>query len=134
MSKPKPKRTCPKCDRLGTKEDGLKWTWKWPIWEWDNSPGQMCWHGGPGYQIASAEETIDVECKQTVTLECIEWAGGNDGHSYEGRVSLCGNEMCSSRISFEDGFATRIEAQRAAEEMVMKLGYCLYTLNRNFGN
>lgn len=129
--KKKPKRDCPACDRLGTKKDGLKWKWKWPKWQWDEH--QRCWHGGPGYQIATAEETINVECEQTVTLECCHWHKKDGGHSYEGSVSIGSNPVCTTSIPFEYGFKTRLEAQQAAEEMVMKLGLCLSKLPNKGG-
>ena len=48
----KPKRDYPKA--VGTTKDGLKWKWKWPRWDFD----KYQWHGGPGYQTASANKTI----------------------------------------------------------------------------
>ncbi len=123
----KPKRDLPACDRLGTKKDGLKWKWRWPKWHWIDS--DYCWHGGPGYQIATATETIDVECEQDVKLTCVQWPEDN-GYSYEATVTIADNMACSSHVPFEKGFATRLEAQRSAEEMVMKLGQQLYRLNR----
>lgn len=114
----KPKRDYPATDRLGTMKDGLKWKWKWPKWVYSDSHH---WHGGPGYQTASAEKTtVYPHSKITIMLECIRWCG-DGGYYYEAGIRISGNRVVSSHVPFEKGYKSRLDAQLAAERLVLQL-------------
>ncbi len=115
---PKPKRKMGAEDRLGSKKDGLRWPWKWPKWSFNEHWAQNCWHGGPGYQVASAEKHTRFG---PLKVESVNW---ND--SYEGLVELNGDTIATSR-----GHKTRIESQRAAEKLIDVLAEMYGRLSSN---
>ena len=83
-------------DYLGKKKDGLKFLWRWGWYgAYDKSPGQVCGATFKDYQI-----------------QAVAWA--ND---YEAGIS---NRYNMKDIVTKEGFKTRLEAQKAAEQLLLE--------------
>lgn len=100
-------------DRMGNRQDGLKFKWQWVKrgrlstggsgeWKYPNArkPCQTC--------EAVLPDIVTLPNKPNFILEATQ-----SGSSYEGRVHLNGEHVTS-----KDGFKTRLAAQQAAEELL----------------
>ncbi|MCH7759847.1 hypothetical protein IIA15_00375 [candidate division TA06 bacterium] len=102
------------CDRLGSKEDGLKWDWKWGTKEEGRkTPGQICSAYLP-FPIKFKVGKGSVEnCK--FFLRVVFW------HTeYEASLEMGDHGLLSYTSSDEKSarLITRVDAQRKAEELL----------------
>lgn len=105
-------------DYKGTKQDGLFFTWNWVErgrlstggtgkWKYPNKrkPCQTC--------EAILPDIKTLPNKPNFVLEAIMW-GPKDHRTYEASVQLD-----RENITSKDGFKTRLEAQKAAENLLV---------------
>lgn len=127
MTRPrKPKREYGPADRLGREKDGLRWKWRWPPWHQCGTDPIL--HGGPGFQVASAEHTIRIAGDEyTVKLRTVRWEGvaGQDPY-YQAEVSFRGAHLIEV-----NELPTRLDAQRKAESLFAEIGAVFTSLQND---
>ena len=99
-----------KGDELRSPDDGLKFNWDWV---------------DPGVPSQSSEVRVDLEFYNIISgviLYVASW--GPKPFYYSSEVSAVGgSSLWSDGDDRENGFKTRIEAQRKAEEMLEEIGH-----------
>lgn len=106
------------CDRLGSKEDGLKYDWVWGLWKGcSTKPGQCC-RADIGAISHKTGDIIQVLCP--LKLVVVFWHS-----SYEARVEMDGHLITHNINVRRDcvipngALITRLGAQKKAEELLI---------------